>query len=88
MKRKQNFALQNLGGEHILVPVGEEVLNLNGILVLNRTALYLWECLAEETSEENLVENLSCEYSIGKEMASRDVKVFLDEVRSKGMIEA
>ena len=54
MLRKTEYVLKNLGNEHILVPTGGEVTNLNGILVLNDTALFIWKMLENEIDEKDL----------------------------------
>ena len=53
MLRKTEYVLKNLGNEHILVPTGGEVTNLNGILVLNDTALFIWKMLENEITEKH-----------------------------------
>ena len=37
MKRKDDFILQNVGGENLLVPLGAQVMDLNGLVTLNGT---------------------------------------------------
>lgn len=86
MKRKENFILRNIGNEHILVPTGAEVVNLNGILVLNETAVYLWEQLSVEKSSEQLINALMDKYEIDKETALNDLNVFVKELTEKGIL--
>ena len=38
MKRKADFIMQNVGGENLLVPLGAQVMDLNGLVILNDTA--------------------------------------------------
>jgi len=55
MKQKDHFILQNVGGEYLLVPVGQRVVDLNGIITLNPTGHLVWKLLAEHRSMEELV---------------------------------
>ena len=88
MKRKENYILKNIGNENILIPTGNEVVNLNGILVLNKTACFLWEKLEEDTTKEELVKALSAKYEIDTESAIEHVEAFINELISKEMIAA
>lgn len=86
MRRKENFILKNIGNENILIPTGNEVVNLNGIIVLNKTAHFLWEKLSEEITKEELAEELSANYEIDKETAIDHVEMFIKELSSKKML--
>lgn len=86
MIRKKEFVLQNLGNEYILVPTGGEVTNLNGILVLNETALFIWKMLENEIDEKDLVAAVAKEYNVDEDRAAKDVEEFLKELSSKKML--
>ncbi|MFA5011881.1 MAG: PqqD family protein [Ignavibacteria bacterium] len=86
MKRKENFVIQNIGDEHILVPTAMEVVNLNGILVLNNTAKFLWEELSTEKSSEQLIEALIEKFDVDEEKASKDLNNFICDLKGKGML--
>ena len=86
MLRKTEYVLKNLGNEHILVPTGGEVTNLNGILVLNDTALFIWKMLENEITEKDLGEAVTKEYNVEHEQAAKDVREFLEELSSKNML--
>ncbi|MFA7361283.1 MAG: PqqD family protein [Candidatus Kapaibacterium sp.] len=86
MKRKENFVLQNIGDEHILVPIGAEVVNLNGILVLNETAMYLWEQLSDEKSTEQLINAIMEKFDVDDITAANDVNNFIGDLKEKGML--
>lgn len=86
MIRKKEFVLQNLGNEHILVPTGKEVTNLNGILTLNETALFIWQLLENEINEKDLTDAFVSEYDIDYEQAAADVKELLELFSSNKML--
>lgn len=87
MKRKDNFILQNVGGANILVPLGAQVLDMNGIVVINDTGSYIWELLAEDHSEDNLVEAIAARFDVDNERARTDVKEFVDNIAKMGLLE-
>ncbi len=87
MKRKDDFVLQNVGGEYILVPIGQRVLDLNGIITLNPTGHHVWELLAEHRSVEELTAGVVEHFDIEPERARADIKTFLDEISRLGLVE-
>jgi hypothetical protein len=72
--------------------VGDEVvvLDLDGsvYLRLNDSARTLWELLADDRTQEELVDALVDQYGIDHGRASADVADFLAELRRRGLIES
>lgn len=75
MKIKEGFELQNVCGEHIIVPTGIESVDYSKIISLNETAAYLWkECceLGGTFTIDNMVELLTREYEVSEKIARED----------------
>lgn len=87
MKRKEGYILRNIAGSPILVPIGQEIANFNGIISLNDTAKFLWEQLEEDITTEQLIDRLTTEYEVDKEVATKDVTSFIETLTEKGMLE-
>ncbi len=87
VKRKKDFILHNVAGEYLLVPIGSQVMNLNGLITLNSTAAFVWEMLAEDCSENEIAGAVSEKFNINIASAGRDVNAFLDEIRDMGLLE-
>jgi hypothetical protein len=87
MRRKDDFLLQNVGGQDLLVPLGSRVLDMNGMVVLNPTGRYIWELLAEDRSLEDLVTAVVDRFDVGTERAGADVRAFVDDLSRKGWID-
>jgi len=88
MKVKDGFLLREIAGEHIVVPIGERVVDLNGLLTLNATARVLWEELATEQTEDDLVEALTERFEVSPEVARADVSDFVSLLADKGLLDA
>ena len=58
MKVKSEYILRELAGQNIVVPVGSEAVNFNGIVTLNNSGKRLFKKLQEESSKEELIELL------------------------------
>jgi hypothetical protein len=87
MRRKSSFALRKVGEVNIIVPLGQKVLDLNGVITLNETGAFIWELLGEERSLEELVEAVSQEFDVEPDQARKDIEDFLENLRKFDMLE-
>ena len=84
---KKELITREVAGEIILVPVGKSVLESNGLFALNEVGAFLWNCLPEAKSEDELVEQILAEYDIDRETAAADVAEFLQKLRDMGILD-
>ncbi len=87
MKRKNDFIMQNVGGENLLVPLGAKVMDLNGLITLNGTAACVWELLAAERSLDELSAAVAERFDVDPERACADLRIFVDEIARIGLLE-
>ena len=87
MKIKKGFVLRVVGGEHVVVPVGEMSKNFHGMINLNETGACLWRFFSEEHSVDEGVEALLGEYDVEEELARTDVGRFVDVLLKNGFAE-
>lgn len=87
MKIKKGFVLRVVGGESIVVPVGEVSKQFHGMINLNETGAFLWRFFTEEHSLEEGVDALCGEYDVEREMAFADVKKFADVLTQNAFVE-
>ena len=87
MRRKDGLVFRQVAGERLLVPVGERVLDLNGVLTLNQTAAYIWELLDGRHSVPEIVDAVAGEFAVEHEVADRDVGTFLRQLAELGLVD-
>lgn len=87
MKRKSDFMMQNVGGENLLVPLGSQVVDMNGLVTLNATGRCVWELLAQDRSVDELAAAVTERFDVDRERARADVQTFLDEIARMGLLE-
>jgi hypothetical protein len=87
MKIKEGFAKRNIAGAEIVVPVGKTAMQFNGMITLNETGAFIWDCLKEDCSEEKIVEKMLAEYDVSAEKAAADVAKFTAMLKENGLIE-
>lgn len=87
MKIKGDYILDTIGGEKMAVPLSANENNQTGLIRLNEVGAFLWEKLMEGTTEEKLVQDVTKQYEVETEKAAKDVKKFLDKLKSQGLLE-
>lgn len=84
MKIKKGFVLRNVGGENVVVPIGEMGKKFHGMINLNESGAFLWTFFTEEHSVDDAVKALVAEYEIDEETATKDVQAFVNKIVSRG----
>jgi hypothetical protein len=79
-KMKSGFVAREVGNELILVPLTGNVAQMNALFTLNDTAKFIWENINENNSSADLVNLMTEEFSIDRETAEKDIKLFLDKL--------
>lgn len=87
MKKNKGFELRSLCGERFLIASGMETIEVNNMVVMNDTAVFLWEAMGDgEFTVDGLTEKLVAEYDVSAEDARRDVETFVAEMRKARVI--
>lgn len=87
MKIKDGFMVRTVAGSNIVVPVGSATVDFNGILTLNDTALFIWNALKEDKTEQQLLDAMLEEYDVDKDTAAADISVFLSKLKDANLVE-
>ena len=86
MKLKYNFLINKLGDNFVAVPVGECVVEFNGIIKLNETAAFIIEKLNNEISLEDLVVAVAEKFACEKDYALENVESILKGLREAQLL--
>ena len=86
MIRNPSYLLREVAGSKVLVPVGEATRDFPGMITVNGTSAYLWECLATRQTKESLVAALLSRYDVTQQQAAEDVEKFLKTLLLVGAV--
>jgi hypothetical protein len=86
MKISNEFALREIAGNFIVVPVGEKAVSFKAMITLNETGSFLWRQLEEEKTEQDLLNALLEEYDIDSETANIDIHKFLAKLKAANIL--
>lgn len=88
MRIKKGFILREIAGTWVVVPVGERVVEFNGLVSLNESGAVLWKRLEEEVEDDQeMIELLTNTYDIDECTARNDVTKFLQMIKEKEFME-
>ena len=86
MKLKEGFILRKVAGENVVIPSGNE-LNLNVLITLNGTGVFLWKKLQSQCSIDMLVAALLEEYDVDEQTARISVDNFIAKLNVYDFLE-
>ena len=82
MKLNENYILKNIAGTAVVVPVGDAVNDIKGMITLNGPAEIIWKGLQNGKSIESIVEEIKSEYDASEDVIKNDVDAFLNKLRT------
>ncbi len=87
MKIKEGYMMRKVAGNCVVVPMGDEVTNFNGMINLNETGEVIFENLQKGCTKEELVEAMLKEFDAPREVIERDVDMFMEKLEKVGILE-
>ena len=87
MKIKNGFVKRNIAGSEIVVPVGKTASEFNGMITLNESGAFFWDCLLQETTADEVVKKVLDVYEVTPEKAAADVDKFITMLREHDLLE-
>ena len=87
LKAKSGFILRDIMGEHMLMPIGDNISKYNGVVLLNDVSAFLWKKLEHPVSRDDLLAALLDQYRVDEATAANDLDLLLEKLRSFDVIE-
>ena len=87
MKIKEGYKLRKMCGTSIVVAVGKNASDFNGMVTLNESGEMLWERLLTGAEEADLIKLLVDEYGVDEKTAADDVNEFISKIKGEGFVE-
>jgi len=87
MKIKDGYMMRKVAGNCVVVPMGDEVTNFNGMINLNETGELLFECLQKGCERQDLIQAMMKQYDVSEEKCGKDVDVFIEKLNKAGIFE-
>jgi len=76
-----SIVTRKTGNEYVLVPVTNNIADMNSVYTLNESGAYIWELINGKRSVEEIINAVTMEYKIDYDTASKDVFSFIENMR-------
>jgi len=86
MKLKYEFAVKQVCGLWVAVPVGESAKKYHGVINLNESGADMMKFLSEDITEEELVQKMLEEYEAPEEIIRKDVTEFIEQIKKENIL--
>ncbi len=87
MKLNENYILKEIAGMPVVVPVGEAVNKIRGMITLNGPAEVIWKALEDGKDYEKIVAEIKAEYDADDSVIRADLDAFLEKLKNHGILE-
>jgi hypothetical protein len=69
------------GNEYVLVPIANNIADMNSMYTLNETGAFIWELIDGKRTVGEIISELVKEFDIDNDTASADVISFIDDMK-------
>lgn len=80
LSQSTSIVTRKTGNEYVLVPITNNIADMNSVYTLNETGAFIWEHIDGRRTVEELITELMREYEIDKQNAESDVFIFIDNM--------
>ncbi|MDD4296604.1 MAG: PqqD family protein [Ruminiclostridium sp.] len=88
MKIKEDLMIRNIMGEWIIVPMGERLIEFNGMIKVNESGAFIFKLLENDTTKEAIIDAMLKEYDINEQTATTELNEFIKVLADTGLLEA
>ncbi len=86
MKLKYDFAVREIVGEYVMVPLGKGALEFSGMISTSETGALLVEALKQDVTREDLLQRILDEYDVDLQTANADLDAFLNQLHKLNIL--
>lgn len=87
MKLNVNYVLKTVAGTPVVVPVGDAISNIKGMITLNGPAEFIWKSLEQGKDFEEIVSGLKVEYDAPEDVLRSDLTAFIGKLEKYNILE-
>ncbi len=85
--RSASIVTRKTGNEYVLIPVTNNIADMNSVFTINETGAFIWELIDGKKSVEELIKAVIDKYEVDRETGTKDVFMFIDNMRNYLIIE-
>lgn len=77
LSRSPSVVTRKTGNEYVLVPVANNIADMDSVYTINETGAFIWEQIDGKKTVEEIINLVTQEYEIDIDLASKDVQEFV-----------
>jgi hypothetical protein len=85
--RRNEVIARCVAGEYLLVPIRNNLADMNAIYALRGIGSHIWDTLVGPRSIDELVASVVHRFEVSEETARADVSGFLEDLLGRGLVE-
>jgi Coenzyme PQQ synthesis protein D (PqqD) len=80
LSHSRSVVTRKTGNEYVLVPITNNIADMNSVFTLNETGAFIWELIDGKRNVEEIINKLIIDYDIDKKNAEEDVLSFIENM--------
>jgi hypothetical protein len=80
LAQSKSIVTRKTGNEYVLVPITDNIADMNSVYTLNETGAFIWELIDGKRNVEEIISALITEYDIDYKSAEEDVFSFIGDM--------
>jgi hypothetical protein len=80
LSHSPSVVTRKTGNEYVLVPIANNIADMNSVYTLNETGAFIWEQIDGKKTVEEIIAALTAEYDIDNKSAEADVLSFIENM--------
>jgi hypothetical protein len=80
LSHSKSIVTRKTGNEYILVPITDNIADMNSVYTLNETGAFIWDRIDGKRNLEEIIAALTEEYDIDTQNAEKDVFSFIENM--------
>jgi len=85
-QRNPDFIYRKIVDESVLIPIHQDIANMDSIFTLNSVGAFIWEKLEQPLTQAILQEVILDEYNADPEVLLADLDTFMNQMKTIGAI--
>jgi len=79
-QKDSNMVYRRIADEYILVPIRQQVADLNYIYTLNEIGAFIWELIDGKSNIKQILKNITAAYDVEEKAAKDDLISFISQL--------
>ena len=80
LSHSPSVVTRKTGSEYVLVPIANNIADMNSVFTLNETGAFIWELIDGKRDVDEIISELTKEYDIDSASAEADVMDFIEKM--------